>query len=73
MHLKLLLYKWGVYKWRDNVNQWVSRHIPSYLVYWSLIHAGIKSIRSDEIVPDVTFMDILSRYGNEHYKVGRSR
>jgi hypothetical protein len=73
MRVKMLLWKWGMVRQRDKFNQWVSRHIPSYFVYWSLIHAGVKSIRNDETVPDVTFTDVLSRSGTEHYKVGRNR
>lgn len=73
MRVKLLLWEWGVVQRKDRFNQWVSRHIPSYFVYWALIHAGVKSIRSDEVVPTVTFTDVLSRYGKEHYRVGRDR
>lgn len=43
----------------------LAHRLPRRLAYWSLIDSGVRHMHSDEIVPDVTFMAVLQRAGNE--------
>lgn len=43
----------------------IAHRLPRRLAYWSLIDSGVRHMRSDEVVPDVTFMDVLERAGKE--------
>lgn len=35
--------------------------LPKKLAYWSFIIQGTKAIRSDETVPEVTYVEVLNR------------
>lgn len=39
----------------------LAARLPSRLKYEVLISCGVRAFRSDEVVPDVTFMDVLER------------
>lgn len=41
--------------------QTVAAHLPARIRYWTYIQVGSDAIHPDEIVPDVKFMDLLSR------------
>ena len=43
--------------------RWVAHLMPRRLAYWVLIDCGVKAIQGDEIVPEVTFFDVLERTG----------
>ena len=45
--------EWG---WRTTAH-----HLPRRLAYWSFIDTGVRTMKPDEEVPAVTFMDLLSR------------
>lgn len=51
----------------NRMGEWAMRgiahHLPRRLAYWSLIDSGVRHIRGDEVVPDVTFLDVLERAG----------
>jgi hypothetical protein len=36
-------------------------HLPKRLAMWTVVHAGNRAIRGDEVVPEVTFMTVLNR------------
>lgn len=40
---------------------WVAYRLPRRLVYWALIRAGVEYIHDDEVVPSVTFTEVLGR------------
>lgn len=39
----------------------LAHRLPKRLAYWSYIDSGVRVMRSDEVVPEVTYMDILKR------------
>ena len=39
----------------------IARRVPRRLAYWVFIDQGVRHIRSDEVVPEVTYMEILQR------------
>jgi hypothetical protein len=41
----------------------IAHRLPRRLAYWSFIATGVRHIKSDEIVPDVRFTDLLQRVG----------
>lgn len=43
----------------------LAHRLPRRLAYWSLIDSGVRHMRHDEVVPEVTFMDVLQRAGND--------
>jgi len=43
----------------------VAHHLPRRLAYWSFIDSGVRYMRSDEVVPEVYYTDLLQRFGNE--------
>jgi len=42
----------------------IAHHLPRRLAYRSYIDTGVRHIRDDEVVPEVTYMDILQRAGD---------
>jgi hypothetical protein len=47
------------YDWRPS--RLIAQRLPRSVVYWTVIRAGVEAIRSDEIVPEVPFCDVLQR------------
>lgn len=49
----------------DRTKEWgwrtLAHRLPRRLAYWSLIDSGVRAMRSDEIVPEVLYMDVLTR------------
>lgn len=41
----------------------LAHRLPRRLAYWSFIDTGVRHIRPDEVVPDVTFTALLERAG----------
>ena len=41
----------------------IAHRLPRRLAYWSFIDTGVRHIRSDEVVPEVTYVDLLQRAG----------
>lgn len=39
----------------------VAHRLPRRLAYWSFIDTGVRLIRSDEIVPEVRYTELLQR------------
>lgn len=64
---------WTAFKYRkitrplQKLRPWLAKFYPEWLVTDALIHAGVRTIRDDEVVPEVTFMDVYERW----YKNGR--
>lgn len=44
-----------------DVSKWVAYRLPDRVCYWVLIRMGVKYIRSNEIVPEVGFIEVLER------------
>jgi hypothetical protein len=44
-----------------NIYYWFAMHMPKWLVRMALYRAGWTMIKDDEVVPEVTFMDVLQR------------
>jgi hypothetical protein len=42
-----------------------AHRLPRQLAYWSFIDSGVRTIRSDEVVPEARYTDLLQRMGNE--------
>jgi hypothetical protein len=57
--LQMWAHRKADHDWRPSrlIAQW----LPRSVVYWTVIRAGVEAIRSDEIVPEVPFVDVLSR------------
>lgn len=43
----------------------VAHRLPRRLAYWSFIDSGVRHMASDEVVPDVRYMDLLARMDSE--------
>jgi hypothetical protein len=43
----------------------LAHRLPRRLAYWSFIDSGVRYMRSDEVVPEVTYTDLLQRFGDE--------
>lgn len=39
----------------------LAHRLPRRLAYWSFIDSGVRTIRSNEIVPEARFTDLLQR------------
>jgi hypothetical protein len=60
---RLSLFRWWLQGRPDKLACWVAYRLPRRLVYWGLIRAGAKVIEGHETVPEVTFTDVLQRWG----------
>lgn len=47
---------------KDRFYTWLAWRLPRCLVYWVLIRAGVTTIGDNEIVPEVTFVDVIQRW-----------
>jgi hypothetical protein len=49
---------------RTGETAWMAtaHRLPRRLAYWSFIESGVRYIRPDEVVPEVTFTDLLNRF-----------
>lgn len=43
--------------------QAAAHRLPRRLAYWSFIDTGVRHMRSDEVVPEVRYTDLLQRAG----------
>jgi len=43
----------------------IAHRLPRRLAYWSFIDSGVRYMRSDEIVPEVYYTDLLQRFGDD--------
>ena len=41
----------------------LAHRLPRRLAYWSFIDTGVRHMGSSEVVPEVTYMDLLQRAG----------
>ena len=48
---------------REDLLMLAARMVPHRVRYWCMVLEGVDAIRDNEIVPDVTFVDVLSRVG----------
>lgn len=46
---------------REAFWRWLAHRLPRRLAYWSFIDSGVRRIRSDEVVPDVRYTDLIGR------------
>lgn len=68
--IKDALREFGYWHIRHRIQKfrpWVAKFYPKWLITDALIHAGVRKIRDDEIVPEVTFMTVYERW----YREGR--
>ena len=47
--------------WSEWALPGIAARLPRQLAFWSYIHQGVRHIRNDEVVTDVTYTEILSR------------
>lgn len=50
----------------DRFCHWIARHLPRRLQYWCAVVVGAHATTgrfSNQIVPELTFMDALKRWG----------
>jgi hypothetical protein len=57
--LQIWAHRKADYEWRPS--KLIADRLPRSVVYWTVIRAGVEAIRSDEIVPEVPFTDVLQR------------
>jgi hypothetical protein len=48
-------------QFRFRMYYWIGMHLPRWLVRLALYRAGWTLIRGNEVVPEITFMDVLKR------------
>ena len=39
----------------------IAVHLPARVAYWSFIHQGVRNIKDNEVVPEVTYTEVLGR------------
>jgi hypothetical protein len=42
-----------------------AHRLPRKLAFWSFIDSGVRYMKSDEVVPEVTYTDLLQRVGED--------
>ncbi len=50
---------------KERLLTWIAWHLPKSLVYWATIRAGAHASTgkySDQIVPEMTYLDVLRRW-----------
>lgn len=57
--LQMWAHRKADYEWRPS--KLVADRLPDSVVYWVVIRAGARFIRSDEVVPDVPYVTVLQR------------
>jgi hypothetical protein len=59
----------------NRTGEWVLRgvahRLPRRLAYWSFIDTGVRYMHGDEVVPEVTYTDLLQRAGDDIMKDSR--
>lgn len=40
----------------------LAHRLPRRLAYWSFIDSGVRLMRSDEVVPEVRYTELLARF-----------
>ena len=50
---------------RDSALLALAHRLPRRLAYWSFIDTGVRHVGGSEIVPEVAYMTILQRIGDE--------
>jgi hypothetical protein len=58
---------WQITRRIQRLRPWLATKYPKWVVTDALIHAGVRKIREQEVVPEVTFMDVYERW----YREGR--
>lgn len=48
---------------RDWAAAAIAHRLPRRIAYWSFIDTGVRAIKNDEVVPEVTYMALLERAG----------
>jgi hypothetical protein len=56
---------WYLSRPLQKLRPWLAKFYPEWLITDALIHAGVRKIRDDEVVPEVTFMDVYQRWYEE--------
>lgn len=50
---------------KDKLKMWFAWHMPKWLAYWCTVRLGVHATTgrfSDQVVPDLTYMDTLKRW-----------
>lgn len=61
--LQMWAHRKADYDWRPS--RLIAQKLPPSIVYWTVIRAGGETIASNEVVPEVKYMDILQRVQRE--------
>jgi hypothetical protein len=66
------IYRWWKYRthqwWHDKLPLWIAYRMPRRLVMWCAVRVGANATTGEhrnQVVPDLTFMDALKRWGGE--------
>ena len=54
---------------KDKFSHWIARHLPKRLTYWCTVVVAAHATQgsySGQIVPELTAMDALKRYGADN-------
>ncbi len=46
---------------REKIAYFIAKHLPREVKYWSFIQLGVEAIHDDEVVPEVTYTEVLQR------------
>jgi hypothetical protein len=46
---------------REKIACFIAKHLPREIKYWVFIQLGVEAIHSDEVVPEVTYTEVLQR------------
>lgn len=64
--LQMWAHRKADYDWRPS--RLAAQALPPSVLYWAMIRVGVEAIRSDEVVPEVPFMDVLQRVQRERVR-----
>jgi hypothetical protein len=56
---------WQITRRVQRLRPWLATKFPQWVVYDALIHAGVRKIREDEVIPEAKFMTVLERWSKE--------
>lgn len=56
---QMWVHKKADYEWRPS--KLVADRLPVSMLYWAFIRTGVQAIKSNEVVPDVAYVDVLQR------------
>lgn len=59
VNVQMWLHRKLDYEWIPS--KLIADRLPVNVLYWAYIRTGVKAIKSNEVVPEVTYVEILQR------------